>query len=153
MAHGVKAVFPLDNVEATYLLPLLNALALTEDLVVYHAQQLQKFPEDLLDMSARVLKSRKQSVAKFVKCFSSTIQDYDFQVGSLVLFCSSHIKKELNHKTKPHFLGTMVIVHWKKGGTYILAKLNGAETSICHFSSHPLPGEAHRSCPSYLIDG
>jgi len=77
-------------------------------------------------MSARVLKARKQSAAEFVKCFSSTIQDYDFQVGSLVLVCNSHIKKELNHKTKPHFLGPMVIVHQTKGGAYIMGKLNGA---------------------------
>jgi len=52
-------------------------------------------------------------------------QDYNFQVGSLVLVHNSHIKKELNHKTKPQFLGPMVIVHWTQGGTYILAQLNG----------------------------
>jgi len=124
MAYGVKAVLPLDIVEATYLLPLLNTPASTEDLIVYHAQQLQKFPEDLLDMSARALKARKQSSAEFVKCFSSTIQDYDFQVGSLVFVHNSHVEKELNHKTKPCFLGPMVVVHWTKGGTYILAELN-----------------------------
>jgi len=77
-------------------------------------------------MSARVLKARKQSAAKFIKHFSTTIQDYDFRVGSLVLVHNSHIKKELNQKTKPQFLGPMVVVHWTKGDTYILAELNGA---------------------------
>ena len=76
-------------------------------------------------MLARVLKARKQSAAEFVKCFSSTIPDYNFQVGSLVLVHNSHIKKELNRKTKPWFLGPMVIVHWTQGGAYILAELNG----------------------------
>ena len=82
MAHGIEVVLPLDIVEATYLLPPLNAPASTEDLIVYCTQQLQKCPEYLLEMLARVLKGRKQSTAEFVKCFSSTIQDYDFQVGS-----------------------------------------------------------------------
>ena len=58
MAHGIEVVLPLDIAEATYLLPPLNAPASMEDLIVYHTQQLQKCPEDLLEMSARVLKAR-----------------------------------------------------------------------------------------------
>jgi len=126
MAHGIEAVLPLDIAEATYLLPPLNAPTSTQDLIAYHAQQLQKHLEDLLEMSVRVLKARKQSTAEFVKCFSSTIQDYDFQVSSLVLVLNSHIEKQFNCKTKPCFLGPMVVVHWTQGGTYILADLNGA---------------------------
>src|SRR5882724_7779314 len=98
MAHGVEAVLPLDIAEATYLLPPLDVPASTEDLIVHCAQQLQKRPEDLHEMSARVLKARKQSAAQFVKHFSSTIQDHDFLVGSFVLVCNSHIEKELNCK-------------------------------------------------------
>jgi len=44
-------------------------------------------------MSARVLKARKQLAAQFVKCFSSTIQDYEFPVGLLVLVHSSCIER------------------------------------------------------------
>jgi len=50
MAHGIEAVLQLDIAEATYLLPPLNAPASTEDLIAYHAQQLQKCSEDLLEM-------------------------------------------------------------------------------------------------------
>src|SRR5882724_13093886 len=95
MAHGIEAVLPLDIAEATYLLPPLNAPTSTEDLIAYHAQQLHKCLEDLLEMSARVLKARKLSAAEFVKHFSLMIQDYDFQVGSLVLVCNSCIEKNL----------------------------------------------------------
>jgi len=130
MAHGVEAVLPLDIAEATYLLPPLDVPALTKDLIVHHAQQLQKRPEDLCEMSARVLETRKQSAAQFVKHFSLTIQDFNFEVGSLVLVHNSHIEKELNHKTKPHFLGPMVVVHHTKGGAYILAELNGAVSRL-----------------------
>src|SRR5882724_3072403 len=126
MAHSVEAVLLLDIAEATYLLPPLDVPASTEDHIVHHAQQLQKRPEDLRELSARVLKARKQSAAQFVKYFSSTIQEYNFDVGLLVLVRNSHFEKELNHKTKPHFLGPMVVVHRTKGGAYILAELNGA---------------------------
>src|SRR5882724_3461630 len=68
----------------------------TKDLIMHGAQQLQKRPEDFHEISARVLKARKQLAAQFVKCFSSTIQDYNFEVGSLVLVHNSHIEKELN---------------------------------------------------------
>ena len=75
MAHSVEVVLPFDIVEATYLLHPLNAPASTKNLIVCHTQQLQRCLEDLHDMSARVLKARKQSAAKFVKHFPSTIQD------------------------------------------------------------------------------
>src|SRR5882724_12213828 len=126
MAHGVEVLLPLDIAEATYLLPPLNVPTSTENLIVHHDQQLQKRPEDLCEMSDRVLKARKQLAAQFVKHFSSTIQEYDFEVRSLVLVCNSRIEKELNHKTKPHFLGPMVVGHHTKGGAYILTELNRA---------------------------
>jgi len=123
-AHGIEAVLLLDIAEATYLLPPLNAPASTEDLIVYCAQQLQKCLEDLLEMLARVLKARKQSAAEFIKHFSTTIQEYDFPVGSLILVCNSRIEKELNCKMKPRFLGPMVVVHQTQGGAYILAAVS-----------------------------
>src|SRR5467141_356399 len=81
-------------------------------------------------MSARVLRARKQSAAEFVKCFSSTIHDYHFQEGSLVLMRNSRIEKELNQKTKPLFLGPMVVIHQIKGSAYILAELDGAISKL-----------------------
>src|SRR5882672_1229292 len=75
MAHGVEAVLPFDISEATYLLPPPDIPSSTEDLISHHAQQLQKHLEDIREMSARVLKARKQSAAEFVKHFSSTIHD------------------------------------------------------------------------------
>src|SRR5882724_1989495 len=90
-------------------------------------------------MSARVLKARKQLAAQFVKHFSSTIQEYDFEVRSLVLVCNSHIEKELNHKTKPHFLGPILVVHHTKGGAYILAELNGAVSRLQYAAFQIIP--------------
>src|SRR5882724_8816355 len=70
MVHSVEAVLLLDIAEATYLLPSLEIPVSTEDLIVHHAQQLQRSPNNLCDMSARVLKARKQLAAQFIKQFS-----------------------------------------------------------------------------------
>src|SRR5882724_6615427 len=143
-----------DIVEATYLLPPLDVPTSTEDLIVHHAQQLQKRPEDVHEKSARVLKARKQSAAQFVKCFSSTIQEYDFEVRSLVLVHNSHIEKELNRKTKPCFLGPMVVVHHTKGGTYLMAELSSAVSRLQYaaFQIIPLARFPHHIPVTSLFD-
>src|SRR5882672_9847715 len=104
MAHGVEAVLPFDIAEATYLLPPPGIPSSTKDLIAHRAQQFQKRPEDLRDMSARVLRARKQSAAEFVKCFSSTIHDYDFQEGSLVLYATLELRRRLT--TKPSLISS-----------------------------------------------
>ena len=60
------------------------------------------------------LEGQKTGCCQICQAFSSMIQDYNFQVGSLVLVCNSCIEKELNCKTKPCFLSIMVVVHWTK---------------------------------------
>ena len=129
IAHGVEAVLRLDIAEATYLLPPCKVPMSTESLIARHAQQLLKCPEDLQDMADWVLKARKVSAAQFVAKFASTIHDHDFVKGSLVLIRNSQVEKELNWKTKAHYLGPMVVVHWTAGGAYILAELDGAGVS------------------------
>ena len=48
MAHGVEPLFPFDLVEATFLVPPLDAdSSSTSDLIAWHVCQLQKRQEDL----------------------------------------------------------------------------------------------------------
>ena len=130
MAHGVEAVLLFDITEATYLLPPLDTPALTEDLIAHCAKQLLKWPEDLHDMAGQVLKACKLSAAQFISRFASTIIDYDLPVGSLVLVLNSCVKKELNHKTKAHYLGLMVVVYHTKEGAYILTEMDSAVSRL-----------------------
>ena len=90
-------------------------------------------------MAGRVLKAHKLSAAQFISHFASTIQDYDFPVGSLVLVRNSHVEKELNRKTKPHYLGSMVVVHRTTGGAYILSELDGAVSRLRYAAFRIVP--------------
>ena len=98
MAHGVEAVLPLDIVEATYLLPPLDVPTTTEDLIAHHAQQLQKRPEDLREMSARVLKARKQSAAQFVSISHPPSKNMTLRSDHLSLCAIPASKRSLTAK-------------------------------------------------------
>ena len=139
MTHGVEAVLPFDIAEATYLLPPLDTPALTKDLIAHCAQQLLKWLEDLHDMADQVLKAHKLSAAQFISHFASTIINHDLLVGSLILMQNSCIEKELNHKTKACYLGLVVVVHWTKGGAYILAEMDGMVSRLWYAAFHFVP--------------
>ena len=90
-------------------------------------------------MANQVLKARKVSAAQFVAKFASTIHNHDFVKGSLVLVCNSWVEKELNRKTKAHYLGPMVVIRRMAGGAYILAELDGAVSRLCYAAFHVVP--------------
>jgi len=47
--------------------------------------------------------------------------------GDLVLVENTAIEKELNRKTKPRYLGPHKVVRQTQGGSYKLAKVDGAQ--------------------------
>ncbi|KAF8545809.1 hypothetical protein OG21DRAFT_1479754 [Imleria badia] len=110
----VKPLFPFDFSEATFLVP----------------------PPDTDRISSeRVLKACFESVKHFEATFKNQIKDFDFHHGSLVL--------ELNQKTKPRYLGPMVVLRWTTGGLYILAELDGAVSKLRYAAFHLLPYYPH----------
>jgi hypothetical protein len=126
IVHGVDLLFPFDLAEATYLVPLLDTPMTTAELLAIRAWQLQKREEDLEKIEERVMKSRKESAEKFMAKFSSLVKDFDFEPGAMVLVRNSAVEKELNQKSKPRYLGPMVVVKRTERGAYVLAELNGA---------------------------
>ncbi|KIK18403.1 hypothetical protein PISMIDRAFT_14386 [Pisolithus microcarpus 441] len=125
MAHSVHPRLPFDLVEATFLASYEAESYSTTDLIANRARQLQKWPEDLQLIHDQVLKSRFASAKDFISRFEKTIHDFDFKPGTLVIVRNSCIEKELDRKTKPHYLGPMVVVRRTKGSSYLLTEPDG----------------------------
>ena len=138
MVHGVEPLFPFDITEATFLvsLPEQEAFSAT-DLVTWRARQLQKRVDDLAGMEEKILKARYRSAKEFED--SHRIKDFDFAVGSLVLVRNSRVEVELNRKTKPRYLGPMIILRQTVGGSYLLAELDGLVSRLRFTAFRLLP--------------
>ena len=127
MVHGVEPLFPFDLSEATFLVPVPDTDNITTPtLIAWRARQLQKRREDIDTIRERVLLSWFTSLRHFEQQFKNQIRQQDFSPGDLVLVRNSRIEKELNRKTKPRYLGPMVVLCRTTGGSYLLAELDSA---------------------------
>jgi len=130
MAHGVHPLVPFDIIEATHLSPAQDFGMSTEELVALRASQLMKRPEDLEQMRKTVAASRERSLEQFSRRHAARIIDFDFKPGALVLVRNSRIEDSLNRKTKPRYVGPMVVVRKTRGTSYVVAELDGAQSQL-----------------------
>ena len=143
MVHCIEPILPLDLAEATFLVPKLDSPVSHVDLIAIQAHQLEKRDSDLAVIKDCVLKAHHASVSQFEKDNANLIKDYDFAPGSLVLVWNTRIKNDLSHKTKPHYLGLLLVIKKNCNIAYILAELDG--------SVHKLPFAGFHLVPYYPL--
>ena len=139
MAHGVKPLLPFDITLATFLVPNLTKPLDTADLIATRARQLEMRDEDLDTIHDNVLKSCLASVCQFEKQYQNTILAYDFKPSDLVLVRNSGSDSHLGRKTKPCYVGPMVVIRRTPNGAYRLAELDGAVSKLRYATFRIVP--------------
>ena len=128
MAHGVHPLLPFDIVEATYLAPKQDFGISTEELIAIRTRQLEKRPKDIENMQETVTNYHHKALKCFKRDHMAHIKDFDFKKGDLVLLRNSRIEESLNRKTKPRYIGPMLVVCRKKNTSYVIVELDGAQS-------------------------
>jgi len=147
LLYGTDPFLPLDLFEATYITPGLQDTMSTEDLLAMRIQQLEKHHMHESQAAQTLLKTRRMHREEFIKKFSKRLHVPNFKPGDLVLVRNSRVEQELDRKTKPRYIGPYKIYRRTKGGSYVVAELDGtlSKRGIAAFRLlpyHPRPGSS-----------
>lgn len=149
MAHGVEPLLPFDLTEATYMAPAMDTPVTTSDLIAIRGRQLMKRAKDLVSAKQKVIAARFESIKQFEKQHGAVIKNFVYAAGDLVLIRNTRVEAEASRKSKPRYLGPMVVVRKTRGGAYILAELDGAvsQTRYAAFRVIPYHARSRLSVP------
>lgn len=101
-----------------------------------------------------VWQARMASVRQYLKTHENSVRDFDFKTGDVVLYRNTRVEKEASRKSKPRYLGPMIVVRRTKGGAYVLAELDGAvsKTKFAAFRVIPYFPRTHIPIPEFIDD-
>ena len=125
LLHGVHPVLPIDLFEATFLVQGFKDSMPTEELLALRIRQLEKHPKDIEEAAKSLASSRMKSKEQFEKRYQKRITKKTFGPGDLVLIRNSEVEQELSRKVKPRYIGPYRVVRQTRGGSYVLAELDG----------------------------
>jgi len=152
MTHGVKPVLPFNIMMATFLIPDIDELLATNDLLAIQVCQLEKHLVDLTSIHNCILTSCFASTCQFKKHYTNTIHIYNFKPGALVLVRSARSDMD---KTRPHYYGPMVILRCTHNRAYRLGELDKSILRLCYAAFQLIPYYSHSSScftVTYIVD-
>lgn len=154
LVHGVEPLLPFDMSEVTYMSQDLDSLMSTADLLALRARALIGREEKLEEMRGVVWQARMASVRQYLRTHENSVRDFDFKTGDVVLYRNTRVEKEASRKSKPRYLGPMIVVRRTKGGAYVLAELDGAvsKTKFAAFRIIPYFPRTHIPIPEFIDD-
>ena len=126
---GLHPLLPLNISEATYMQPPPDSILSTTNLIARQAIALQKRSDNLAKLYSNIYTARLKAARRFELEHHCTVRDYNFEKGDLVLLCNTQIKKSLNRKMRPRYIGPLIVIDRNYRGAYILCELDG---SILH---------------------